>query len=184
MVGTGGFEPPASCVSSKRSPPELRAPTPSTDDGLGILSDGYLYPKARNCQGKTPSQSLESSRESRAGRAETCRFFTLPRLRSPPSALAPPLSALRSRLSALGSPPSALGSPLSALGSRPSVRTSPAASAGPRPGPRRTAAPGSPGFPRSGFPETAERQRCTPGPSRYTASVPPPAGSRSPPVRP
>ncbi len=25
MVGTGGFEPPTSCVSSKRSPPELRA---------------------------------------------------------------------------------------------------------------------------------------------------------------
>ena len=27
MVGTGGFEPPTSCVSSKRSPPELRAYT-------------------------------------------------------------------------------------------------------------------------------------------------------------
>ena len=24
MVGTGGLEPPTSCVSSKRSPPELR----------------------------------------------------------------------------------------------------------------------------------------------------------------
>ncbi len=27
LVGTGGFEPPTSCVSSKRSPPELRAYT-------------------------------------------------------------------------------------------------------------------------------------------------------------
>ena len=25
MVGTGGIEPPTSCASSKRSPPELRA---------------------------------------------------------------------------------------------------------------------------------------------------------------
>ena len=42
MVGTGGFEPPASCVSSKRSPPELRALTcPVTTELLYKATDIY-----------------------------------------------------------------------------------------------------------------------------------------------
>ncbi len=41
MVGTGGFEPPTSCVSSKRSPPELR-PSVSRTSSTNTGSDENL----------------------------------------------------------------------------------------------------------------------------------------------
>ncbi len=41
MVGTGGFEPPTSCVSSKRSPPELR-PSVSRTNSTNTGSDENL----------------------------------------------------------------------------------------------------------------------------------------------
>src|SRR3990172_2423043 len=51
MVGTGGLEPPTSCVSSKRSPPELRPsvpPTALTNTG----GEKNLSPTPPQCQGK------------------------------------------------------------------------------------------------------------------------------------
>jgi hypothetical protein len=60
MVGTGGFEPPASCVSSKRSPPELRAHAQFLGPSIIPRKDVGIYTQmAESVKAKYPFRKVD-----------------------------------------------------------------------------------------------------------------------------